>query len=155
MHVQGDDIKWFREIETVKVRGKDGYLYEPAWINPADAAAYGIQDGDIVKVFNDRGTILTGARISERIVKGSVMVHKGSRVDPIAPHLDRGGAANLISPEKQVSKHCRGFAVSGYLIDIAKVTDEEYEGWKRDYPEAFARDYDPAIGINYASWVVE
>jgi trimethylamine-N-oxide reductase (cytochrome c) len=35
------------------------------------------------------------------------------------------------------------------------ITDEEMEQWKKDYPEAFARDYDPAIGINYASWVIE
>lgn len=155
VHVQGDDIKWFREIETCKVRGKDGYMYEPLWISPADAAARGIEAGDIVKLYNERGTILYGARISERMTPGSVMVNKGSRVDPIAPHLDRGGAVNLICPGNQVSKHCKGFAVTGYLVEAAKVTDEEYEGWKRDYPDCFARDYDPAIGMNYKSWVVE
>lgn len=106
-------------------------------------------------MFNERGTILCGARISERVTARSVVIAKGSRVDPIAPHLDRGGAANLICPGNQVSKHCKGFAVTGYLAEVAKVTDEEYEGWKRDYPEAFARDYDPAIGINRKSWVIE
>ena len=119
------------------------------------AEARGIEDGDIVKMFNERGTILCGARISERVTARSVVIAKGSRVDPIAPHLDRGGAANLICPGNQVSKHCKGFAVTGYLAEVAKVTDEEYEGWKRDYPEAFARDYDPAIGINRKSWVIE
>ncbi len=155
VHVQGDDIKWFREIETCKVRCRDGYQYEPLWIAPEDAKARGIAGGDIVKIFNERGTVLLGARISERVQPGSVMVHKGSRVDPIAPHLDRGGAINLIAPQATVSEHCKGFVVTGYLTEVAKVTDEEYEGWKRDYPEAFARDYDPAIGINYKSWVVE
>lgn len=155
VHVQGDDIMWFREIETVKVKGKDGYMYEPAWINPVDAEKRGIQNGDLVKIFNDRGTVLFGARISERIIPGAVMVNKGSRVDPITSHLDRGGAINLISPSNQVSKHCKGFAVTGYLVETAKVTEEEYNGWVRDYPEAFNRDYDPAIGINYASWVIE
>ena len=67
VHVQGDDIKWFREIETCKVKGKDGYLYEPLWLAPEDAEARGIEDGDIVKMFNERGTILCGARISERV----------------------------------------------------------------------------------------
>lgn len=153
VHVQGDDIKWFREIETCKVKGKDGYLYEPIWISPADAEARGIEAGDIVKVYNDRGTILTAARISERVVEGAVVVHKGARVDPIAPHLDRGGSTNLISPTDQVSKHCKGFAVSGYLVDAAKVEDAEMDQWKTEYPDAFARDYDPAIGINYRSWV--
>lgn len=154
VHVQGDDIYWFREIETCKVKAKDGYLYEPVWMNPADAEARGIAAGDIVKVFNERGTVLYGARISERIQKGAVMVNKGSRVDPIAPHFDRGGAINLICPENQVSKHCKGFAVTSYLVEASKATDEEYAGWVRDYPECFERDYDSAIGINRKSWIV-
>jgi len=155
VHVQGDDIKWFREIETCKVKGPDGSLYEPVWMNKVDAEARGIEAGDIVKLYNERGCVLTAARISERITPGSVVVNKGSRVDPIAPHLDRGGAINLISPNNQVSKHCKGFAVTGYLLEAEKLTQSEYDELKAKYPEAFARDYDPAIGINYKSWVVD
>lgn len=155
VHVQGDDIKWFREIENCKIKGDDGYMYEPLWINPADAEARGIKRGDLVKLYNDRGTILVGALPSERVCPGSVIVNKGSRVDPIAPHLDRGGSTNLISPTNQISKHCKGFAVSGYLVEASKVTNEEYEGWKIEHSDAFERDYDPAIGINYKSWVIE
>ncbi|MDR1358665.1 MAG: molybdopterin-dependent oxidoreductase, partial [Coriobacteriales bacterium] len=155
IHVQGDDISWFREIETVKVRGFDGYDYEPVWIAPEDAEVRGIRQSDLVKLFNDQGTILTAAIISERVAPGSVVVNKGSRVDPIAPGLDRGGAANLLSPPRPVSKHCWGFPVTGYLLEAAKVEETEYESWKAKYPDAFARDYDPAIGINYKSWVVD
>jgi trimethylamine-N-oxide reductase (cytochrome c) len=155
VHVQGDDITWFREIKTVKVKGADGYDYEPIWINPGDAAARGIEAGDIVKLFNDQGIVLYGAIVSERVVPGAVIVHKGSRVDPIAPHLDRGGAINLISPPRFISKHCAGFVVTGYLVEAAKVAQSEMDGWKNDYPEAFARDYDPAIGINRKAWTVE
>ena len=90
VHVQGDDIKWFREIETCKVKGKDGYFYEPMWFAPEDAQARGIENGDIVKFFNERGTVLAGARISQRVMPGSVVINKGSRVDPIAPHLEIG-----------------------------------------------------------------
>jgi trimethylamine-N-oxide reductase (cytochrome c) len=153
VHVQGDDIPWFREIETVKVKGPDDYLYEPVWIAPADAAARKIADGDIVKVFNDQGIILTGARISERVQPGSIIINKGSRVDPIASGIDRGGAANLISPPRPVSKHCWGFAVSGYLAEVERLGQAEYDEWKQKYPEAFARDYDPGVGLIYASWV--
>ena len=153
VHVQGDDIAWFREIETTKIKGFDGYLYEPVWFAPEDAEARGIKNGDIVKVFNDQGIILTAARISERIQPGSVMINKGSRVDPIASGIDRGGAANLISPPRPVSKHCWGFAVTGYLCECEKLERAEYDEWKERYPDAFARDYDPAFGINYDSWV--
>ncbi|MDR1184526.1 MAG: molybdopterin-dependent oxidoreductase [Coriobacteriales bacterium] len=152
-HVQGDDIIWFREIETVKVRGWDGYDYEPVWMAPEDAAARSIKNNDIVKVYNDQGIILCGARISERLIAGSINIAKGSRVDPIAPHIDRGGSTNLISPPRVISKHCAGFAVTNYLVECAKLEKNEYEEWKQRYPDAFARDYDECIGINYASWV--
>ena len=155
VHVQGDDIAWYREIETTKVKGPDSYLYEPVWMAPEDAEARGIKNGDIVKVYNERGIILTGARISQRITPGSVVVAKGSRVDPIAPHIDRGGAINLISPEATVSKNCKGFAVTGYLIEAEKLTQEEYDSWKKDYPEAFDRAYDAGQGITRDAWVVE
>lgn len=155
VHVQGDDIAWYREIETTKVKSPDGYLYEPVWMAPEDAEARGIRNGDIVKVYNERGIILTGARISQRITPGSVVVAKGSRVDPIAPHIDRGGAINLISPEATVSKNCKGFAVTGYLIEAEKLTQEEYDSWKKDYPEAFDRAYDAGQGITRNAWVVE
>ncbi len=155
VHVQGDDIAWYREIETTKVKGPDGYLYEPLWISPEDADARDIKQGDIVKLYNERGIILTGAYISERVMPGSVVVAKGSRVDPIAPHIDRGGAINLISPQATVSKHCKGFAVTGYLAEAEKLSQEEYDSWKREYPEAFERDYDPGAGITRDAWVVK
>ena len=34
-HANLDDITWNREVETMKLRGKDGYQYEPAWLNPS------------------------------------------------------------------------------------------------------------------------
>ncbi len=153
VHVQGDDIVWFREIETCKVKGHDGYLYEPVWISPEDAESRGIKNGDIVKLTNDQGTILVGAKVSQRVIPGAVIVNKGSRVDPIAPGLDRGGSTNLLSPPRAISKHCWGFPVSGYLVEAAKLEQNEYDEWKQKYPEAFDRKYDPAVGINYSSWV--
>ena len=41
VHSQHDDMTWLREIPTCKVKGPDGYLYEPVWINPAEAARQG------------------------------------------------------------------------------------------------------------------
>ena len=59
------------------------------------------------------------------------------------------------SPQAGVSKHCKGFVVTGYLAEAEKLTQKEYDQWKADYPEAFERDYDPAIGINRKSWLAE
>ena len=69
-------------------------------------------------------------------------------------YIDRGGANNLISPEKGTSQNCQGMATSGYLVGMEKVTDAEMEDWKERYPDAFEREYDPASGLQFNSWVV-
>ena len=118
-HAQGDDIVWTRETPTGKVLGFDGYNYEPIWINPKDAAARGIKDGDVVKVYNERGIVLVGARVWERIMPGVVYVDHGARHDPLIPgKVDRGGAINTIAPNGLTSKNCCGQATSGYLVDV-------------------------------------
>lgn len=155
IHVQNDDICWLREIPTCKIRGKDGYMYEPVWMCPELAEPRGIKDGDIVKVFNDQGIVLGAARISERVIPNSIKMDKGAHPDPIAPHIDRGGCTNLISPPDPITKHCEGFVVTGYLVDVAKLEDSEMEEWKQKYPENFAREYDPASGSSRAGWVVK
>ncbi|MFH0915315.1 MAG: molybdopterin-dependent oxidoreductase [bacterium] len=153
-HAQGDDISWTREIPTGKVLGFDGYRYEPIWINPLDAAARGIQDGDIVKVYNERGIVLVGARVWERIVPGVVYVDHGARHDPLVPgKVDRGGAINTIAPNGITSKNACGHVVGGYLVEVHKVTGEEWDSWRRDHPEAFAREYDQAAGLRFNAWV--
>ena len=156
MHAQCDDIIWNREVETMKVRAKDGYQYEPAWLHPTEAKKRGITHGDIVKVFNERGTVLCGAYVTERLSPNVCYVDHGSRCDFIIPgELDRGGAINLISPTGMIGKNSTGMATSGYLVEVEKVTDAEMEGWKRDYPEAFARKIDEACGVCLEGWLIE
>ena len=125
VHSQHDDITWFHEICTSKVRGADGYLYEPVWLHPNDAEARGIKDGDVVKVFNERGGVLGGARVWERIIPGAAYMDHGARYDPIVPGvLDRGGAINTITPKNLMSKNATGMATSGYLVEVERVDIE-------------------------------
>jgi len=145
VHSEHDDITWLREIQTCKVKGPDGYYYEPLWINPVDAAKRGIESGDVVKVYNDRGAVLGGAYVNERIMPGVVYMDHGARYDPIAPgELDRGGAINTITPHKITSKNATGMATSGYLVEVERVNLDEL---RKKYPEAFKRPYHPAAGL--------
>lgn len=153
MHAEHDDVSWLREIEMGKVKGPDGYRYEPVWINPVDAAPRGIASGDIVKLYNERGTVLGGAYVTERIIPGAVYQDHGARHDPITTGLDRGGSNNLISPANTTSKNAFGMATSGYLVEAGKVTVDRMEEWRKLYPEAFSRPYDPATGLRFDAWV--
>ncbi len=153
VHTEHDDISWLREINMCKVRGTDGYMYEPVWINPQDAAGRGIVDGDIVKVYNDWGAVLGGARVIERIIPGAISQDHGARHDPIASGLDRGGSNNMISPRGLTSRNCVAAATSGFLVEVEKVTTSQMNEWEKQYPEAFEREYDPASGLLFDAWI--
>jgi anaerobic selenocysteine-containing dehydrogenase len=156
-HAQDDDITWLREIPTCKVKGFDGYMYEPVWVHPIDATKRRIKNGDIVKLYNERGVVLGGAIVWERIIPGVVYQDHGARIDMIAngpdEYIDRGGANNIISPAKGTSQNCWGMATSGFLVELEKVTMQQMEEWRRKYPEAFERDYSPASGLRFNAWI--
>jgi anaerobic selenocysteine-containing dehydrogenase len=154
VHAQCDDITWTREAPTCKVRGFDDYMYEPCWMNPKDAEARGIKHHDIVRVYNERGSVLCGALVFERIRTGVVSIDHGARADFIIPgKLDRGGAINTITPEGLTSKHAGGQATSGFLVEVERVSAQDLDEWRRMYPEAFEREYDPASGLRFNAWV--
>jgi anaerobic selenocysteine-containing dehydrogenase len=154
VHAQCDDITWTREIETCKVTGVDGYNYEPLWINPADAARRKIKQGDIIRVFNERGTVLGGAYVTQRIMPGVVYMDHGARYDPIIPgELDRGGAINTITPHNLTSRNATGMVVSSFLVEVGKVTAAQMEKWRERYPAAFEREYHAAAGLRFQARV--
>ena len=63
--------------QSCKVAGR-----EMARINPADAQTRGIVDGDIIRIFNQRGACLAGARISGDVMPGVLQLPTGAWYDP-------------------------------------------------------------------------
>jgi len=154
VHAQADDIPWTKETDTGKVRGFDGYLYEPCWIHPKDAEARGIKNGDIVRVYNERGSVLCGALVFERIIPGAISVDHGARTDIIIPgKLDRGGAINTITPQGLTSRHAAGQATTSFLAEVERVSMQQMDEWRTQYPEAWNREYDRASGLKSSAWV--
>jgi trimethylamine-N-oxide reductase (cytochrome c) len=147
VHSQHDDMQWLREIETCKIIGPDGYRYQPMWVHPRDAARKGIHNGDIVKVFNERGGVLAGAYVTERVMPGVISIDHGARYDPIvAGQLDRGGAINTITPRNTTSKNATGMVSGAFLVDFERV---DLNQLRNQYLEAFNRPYDAASGLRY------
>jgi trimethylamine-N-oxide reductase (cytochrome c) len=154
VHSQCDDITWTREAPTCKVTGPDGYKYEPCWMHTSEAEKRNIKNGDVIKVINERGIVLAGAYVTERLRPGVVYVDHGARHDPIKTgEIERGGAINTISPAGITSANCVGQATSGYLVQVEKVSGQQWDQWRRDYPEAFERKYDPAAGLCVDAWI--
>ncbi len=153
VHSQHDDMQWLREIETCKIKGPDGYGYQTLWINPRDAEKKGIKQHDIVKAFNERGAVLFGAYVTERIMPGVIYVDHGARLDPIVTgELDRGGAINTLTPRNTVSKNATGMVSGGFLLDVEKA---DLDDLMQKYPEAFKRAYNSNAGLTIERLLVK
>jgi trimethylamine-N-oxide reductase (cytochrome c) len=123
------------------------------WLHPSDAEKRGIKDGDVVEVFNERGIVLGGAKVWERIIPGAIYMDHGSRADFIVPgKIDRGGAINLITPHNTTSKNCAGMVCSGFLADVRKC---DIEGMRKQYPEVFNRPYNKDSGLVFERVIVK
>jgi len=104
---------------------KDGYYWHVTRIHPIDASARGIKDGDIIKMYNDRGAVLGIAQVTERVRPGVVHSYEASaKYDPLEKgkfgSVDRGGCVNLLSPARMISKNAQGMANNSNLIEISK-----------------------------------
>ncbi len=65
---------------------KDGHAWWPARINPEDAAERGINNHDIVRLYNDRASVLCIAVVTGRVRPGVIHSYASSaKYDPLKP----------------------------------------------------------------------
>ncbi len=106
--------------QSVKIAGR-----EPVRMNPADASARGLSDGDLVRIFNDRGACLAGLAVDEAVRPGVAQLSTGAWYDPDAadPRFCRHGNPNVLTadlPSSTLSQGCTG--------QLALVEIEAYRG---------------------------
>lgn len=108
-----------------KVQGR-----EPVTIHPADAAARGIAEGDLVRIFNDRGACLAGAVLSDTILPGVIQLATGAWYDPAEPqvsdHVCLHGNPNVLTRDVGTSSLAQASSAQSCLVDL--------ERWKGDPP---------------------
>jgi anaerobic selenocysteine-containing dehydrogenase len=81
-------------------------------------------------VHNERGAVLAGAVVTQRIIPGALGIEHGAKIDLAmlkGKPIDRGGCINLIAPSP-VEKYGVGaeikipeMNVTGYLAEVAKI----------------------------------
>ena len=86
IHSEMYKVGWLREVEP-----------HQAWINTADATARGINNGDDIQVFNDRGIVGIKAFVTERIKPGVISIFEGAWYMPDEKGIDQGGCANTLT----------------------------------------------------------
>jgi len=104
----------------------DGYYYWVMRINPADAAARGVRQHDLIKVFNDRGAVIFVADVSPLVARGVIKTFESNAdYDPVRDDgptgfADRSGCANVLTPTRPQQKDTEGMAVNSCLVEVMK-----------------------------------
>jgi biotin/methionine sulfoxide reductase len=134
LHSQLDHSSYSR---ANKVAGR-----EPIEIHPEDARARGIADGDLVRVFNDRGACLAGARLVAGLHPGVVKLSTGAWWDPVSPGdpagLDLHGNPNTLTRDVGASSLSQGCAAQTCLVQIERF-DAAAPAHRAYDPPAFVR----------------
>ena len=118
LHSQGDVGAL---SQSSKVDGR-----EPVRLNPGDAAARGIAEGDVVRLFNDRGACLAGARLSEDVSPGVVALSTGAWFDPVEDPAQPGGTLcvhgnpNVLTDDLPTSRLSQGCSGQQALVEVER-----------------------------------
>lgn len=86
IHSTFDNISWMEEVGKQEV-----------WISPSDAAARGINPGEKVKIYNDRGAMIISAKVTPRIMPGVIAIPQGAWWSPDRQGVDQRGNINTIT----------------------------------------------------------
>lgn len=121
-----------------KVQGR-----EPVLMHPDNAVARGIADGDVVRIFNDRGACLAGCVVTDSIRSDVVFLWTGAWYDPENPAdseaascpLDKHGNPNVLTHDLRTSRLSQGSAAHSTLVEV--------ERWDKPLPPITA--YTPPL----------
>jgi anaerobic selenocysteine-containing dehydrogenase len=115
---------WMNDVKDHRVLKEDGYYYWIIRVNTSDAAARGIKQNDLVRVFNDRGAVICAAQVTERVPPGTVHSYEScADYDPVGKpgeSPDRSGCVNILTPSRYITKNSAGMAPNSCLVQIEK-----------------------------------
>jgi trimethylamine-N-oxide reductase (cytochrome c) len=118
LHSQMCESEEFRATYAVKGR-------EPVYINPIDAKAKGIKDGDLVRVFNGRGQLLAGAVLTDSYPRGVIRIEEGAWYGPLNEKegaICTYGDPNTLTQDIGSSELAQATSANTCIVDFEKFT---------------------------------
>ena len=88
-------------------------------MNPEDELTRGIEDGDKVYVFNERGRICTKVKVTNAIMPGVASIDQGQWYDPDSNDIDFGSCINVLTRDEK--SPVGAFTSNTCLVQIEKV----------------------------------
>jgi DmsA/YnfE family anaerobic dimethyl sulfoxide reductase A subunit len=94
-HPRGRTHSTFHNVDLLRQA-----ITDALWINPLDADARGIKDGDMVRVRSKRGETRLPAKVTPRIMPGVASMEEGAWYSPDAQGNDLGGSINVLTSQR-------------------------------------------------------
>ncbi|MDF2152455.1 trimethylamine-N-oxide reductase TorA [Vibrio sp. CAU 1672] len=118
LHSQMCESEEFRATYAVKGR-------EPVYINPLDAKEKGIKDGDLVRVYNDRGQLLAGAVLTDSYARGVIRIEEGAWYGPLSEKegaICTYGDPNTLTQDIGSSELAQATSANTCIVNFEKFT---------------------------------
>ena len=119
LHSQLDHAAYSR---SNKIAGR-----EPITLSATDARARGLAEGEVVRVFNDRGACLAAVRISDAVRQGVAKLSTGAWFDPTewrasgAGNVEKHGNPNVLTLDIGASRLSQGCIAQTCLVQVEKL----------------------------------
>ncbi len=125
-----NNCSWLRETYEQEVT-----------LNAADASRLGVKTGDVVEVYNDRGSVVVPVYATERCMPGVAVIHEGAWMDLDDKGVDRAGNPDFLTIDEP--SPAGAFAYNTVLAAIRRTTLQHRPGWDRlatSRAQVFRRD---------------
>jgi anaerobic selenocysteine-containing dehydrogenase len=125
-HTMGDSKEsWLNEVKDHRVL-VDAHRYWVMRVNTKDAEARGIKDGDLICAYNDRGSVILAAQVTERVPAGTVHSYESCAdylpLGEPGGSADRAGCVNLLTSKRFLTPTSFAMASNSCLIEVEKWT---------------------------------
>ncbi len=90
---------------------------DDVWIHADDAKARGISNGQLVRVYNDRGATLLPAKVTRGIARGVVSIKEGAWFTPNGNGVDTKGCANALTEDRPAPSGATTYNTN--LVEVA------------------------------------
>lgn len=91
-------------------------------INPEDAQKRQIEDGNLVRVFNDRGVCTARAQVTPNIRPRVIAIPTGAWFDPDDDGDDRQGNPNVLTRDVGTSRLGQGSSAHSTLVEVQRLS---------------------------------
>ncbi|OEE09923.1 molybdopterin-dependent oxidoreductase [Aliivibrio fischeri] len=111
-------------------------------INDMDAQKHGIRSGQLVEIYNERGRVITGAKVSDQIMPGVISLEEGAWLQFDSQGRCNSGSINVLTSSQACSDLSQANSANTCLAYIQRCRDPESSNLAFEPPRTVTVDSD-------------